>query len=195
MQAKTRNDLIGDITGPGSILKPTETEASIKNYWGKITDYLLQGKAYRDEYVSIGFSITGYFKHEEDEFDPGRHQLKINCMLKAAVKGVASEVPLRKVDGNRIIPVINSIYDWGSETIDAQLTPGDALEITGTDLKIHDNLEEEEGVFFVRQSDDFEFRATQIRVNEPKTLTTSYSRKTDSGNLPPAGAQYPIRRT
>ncbi|MDR8393619.1 DUF4469 domain-containing protein [Aliifodinibius sp. S!AR15-10] len=44
------------------------------------------------------------------------------------------------------------------------------LETSGSHLKIHDTLEEE-GVFFVCQSDDSEAKAEQVRTNEPKTLT------------------------
>lgn len=49
--------------------------------------------------------------------------------------------------------------------------PANVLEITGNHLKLYDNLEDEEGVFFISQADDTEARATQVRTNEPQTLT------------------------
>lgn len=116
LDTKSLHDLIEKITGPGSILKRTEANAVIKSYWGTIADYIRQGKTYRDEFVSISFSITGNFTHPEDEFDPQRHNLKINCLLKATITQVAEEVQLRKVDANQIVPVIDEIYDWGSKT-------------------------------------------------------------------------------
>ncbi len=51
----TREDLIDDITSPGSILKPTETNAVIDNYWQRITRYISEGEAYRDDYIRTRF--------------------------------------------------------------------------------------------------------------------------------------------
>lgn len=171
VQMKSRDDLIEEITGPGSILKPTESDAVIDNYWRKITDYISKGQGYSDDYISVRFGISGTFQNEDDQFDPERHKVIVSALLKSAVTGMAEEVPLRKVDGRSIEPEIDKIYDWGSETNDEILTPGDVLEISGNHLKIYGNLEEEEGVFFVSQSDKSEVRAEKIRTNEPKTLT------------------------
>ncbi|MDR8394393.1 DUF4469 domain-containing protein [Aliifodinibius sp. S!AR15-10] len=166
----SRDDLIEAITGPGSILKPTETEAVINNYWATIADYVRRGETYKDDHISIHFGISGTFTGDDDRFDPNRHSLIVSARLKDAITGAAEEVELRKVDSDRVAPEIETVYDWGSETNDDILTPGDVLELSGTHLKIHDNLEEE-GVFFVSQSDDSEAKAEQIRTNEPKTLT------------------------
>ena len=168
---RTREDLIADITGPGSILKPTESNAVIDDYWGKIADYIRRGEAYSDEYISIRFGITGVFQNEDDQFDPARHAVVVSIVLKDPLTGATTEIRLRKVDGRVIVPEIDHIYDWGSQTTDDRITPGDVLEITGSDLKIHDNIEDEEGIFFVSQTDAAEHRAGQIRTNEPQTLT------------------------
>jgi hypothetical protein len=166
----TREDLIEEITGPGSILKPTETDAVIDNYWQTIANYIRKGEAYSDDYIRTRFGVSGVFQNEEDEFDPTRHKVLISVLPKDVITEAAADITLRKVDGRAIIPEIDGVYDWGSETNDDLLTPGDVLEITGTNLKIHNNLEDE-GVFFVNQSDDTEEAADQIRTNEPKTLT------------------------
>ncbi|MDR8394528.1 DUF4469 domain-containing protein [Aliifodinibius sp. S!AR15-10] len=167
---RTREELIEAITGPGSILKPTETEAVINNYWDTIAEYVRQGEAYSDDYVSVRFDISGTFTDDEDRFDPNRHALIVNVRLKDSVTDAAQDVSLRKVDSDQIVPQIDRVYDWGSTTINETLTPGDVLEITGSHLKLNGTLEEE-GVYFVSQSDDSEAKAEQVRTNEPKTLT------------------------
>lgn len=171
VQVNTREDLIRDITGPGSILKPTETGAVIDNYWGTITGYIRKGETYSDEYISIRFGIGGVYQNEEDQFDPARHALVANSILKDSVTSAVDEVELRKIASGRIAPEIRHVYDWGSDTTDDRLTPGGVLEVTGQVLKIHDNLEEEEGVFFISQAGDSEVRADQLRTNEPQKLT------------------------
>lgn len=170
VRMNTRDNLIQDITGPGSILKPTESNAVIDNYWQTITDYIRAGEAYSDDYISIRFGISGVFLDDDDRFDPNRHSLIVSVLPKTSVTGVAEEVPLRKVDGRRIAPEIDSVYDWGSRTSNEILTPGDVLEIEGNHLKIHNNVEGAEGVFFVNQGDDSEFATEEVRTNEPKTL-------------------------
>ncbi|MCW9705612.1 DUF4469 domain-containing protein [Fodinibius salsisoli] len=166
----TREDLIDDITSPGSILKPTETNAVIDNYWQRITGYIRDGEAYRDDYIRTRFGISGVFQNDEDQYDPARHQVLISIVPKDSVTDAADDINLQKVDGQAIRPEVETIYDWGSGTDDDILTPGGVLEIKGTHLKIHNNIEEE-GVFFVNQADSTETAATHIRTSEPKTLT------------------------
>lgn len=171
VQINSRDNLIREITGPGSILKPTESNAVLDNYWQTIADYIREGQAYSDDYISIRFGISGTFQNEDDRFDPERHAVIVSALLKSAVSNATMDVPLRKVDSQRITPEIDSIFDWGSETNDERLTPGDVLEIKGSNLKIHDNIDGEEGVFFIHQEDGSEFEAEQYRTNEPKTLS------------------------
>ena len=167
---RSRDELIDEITGPGSILKPTETDAVIDNYWSTIIDYISKGEAYSDDYISTRFSISGVFQDEEDQFDEARHKVVVSVLPKDSVTEAATEISLRRVEGESVVPEVTTVYDWGSATNDDTLTPGDVLEVTGTHLKIHNNVSDE-GVYFVNQSDDTEAEATQIRTNEPKTLT------------------------
>lgn len=175
-----REDLINDITGPGSILKPTETNAVIDNYWQRITHYLREGEGYTDDYIRTRFGISGMFQSDDDQFDPDRHEVLISVVPKGTITEIAEDIPLRKLDGGRVAPEIKEVNDWASGTSDDILTPGDVLEVTGNNLKIHDNLEEE-GVFFVHQSDDGETEATRIHTNEPKTLTLRIPEELEAG--------------
>ncbi len=185
----TREDLIEEITGPGSILKTTETNAVIDNYWQKITDYIRDGEGYTDDYVRTRFGISGVFQNDDDKFDPARHEVLVSIIPKKSVTGVTDEIILRRVDGRDITPEVDSIYDWSSATNNDIITPDGVLEVTGTNLKILSNLEEE-GVFFVSQSDDTETEATQVRTNEPKTLTLQIP-----GNLAAGTYRLEVRNT
>lgn len=166
----SRENLINEITGPGSILKPTETNAVIDNYWQRIIHYLREGEGYADEYIRTRFGISGMFQSEDDQFDPARHEVLISVVPKGTITEIAEDISVGKLAGGRVAPEIDKVNDWASGTSDDILTPGDVLEITGNNLKIHDNLEEE-GVFFIHQSDDGETEAARIHTNEPKTLT------------------------
>ena len=166
----SREDLIDEITAPGSILKPTETNAVIDRYWQCIIEYLREGEAYADEYIRTRFGISGRFQDDDDQFDPDRHEVLIKLVPKGTVTGIAGDISLRKLDKGGVGPEIEEVNDWASDTSDNILTPGDVLEVTGNSLKIYDN-HEEEGVFLVHQSGGGEKEAVQIHINEPKTLT------------------------
>ncbi|UXP31953.1 hypothetical protein N6H18_16535 [Reichenbachiella agarivorans] len=78
----TREDLVLGITGSGSILKPTESNAVIDAYWGQIAKWISEGEGYADEYLSVRFSIGGVFVTVDDRFDTTRHSLNVIASLK-----------------------------------------------------------------------------------------------------------------
>lgn len=125
VKVNSREDLIEEITGPGSILKPTESNAVINSYWRTISDYISRGESYSDEYIKTRLGITGVFQNDDDQFDAVRHAVVPSAVLKEAVTAAAAEIQLQKVDGVRIAPEIEHIYDWGSQTTDDVLTPGE----------------------------------------------------------------------
>ena len=164
------DELVTKVTGPGSILKPTETKAVIDAYWDAIGDYIRAGEAYSDDYINTRFDISGVFQNADDKYDSARHTVVVGARLKPNVSSRVNETNLRKVNPKSSQPVIDSVYDWGSDSSEGQVTPGDTLEISGEMLKIHGNLDEE-GVFFINLSDNSETLGERLRTNEPKTLT------------------------
>lgn len=166
-----RKDLVAAMTGEGSILKQTEIDAVLNNSWKRIAEFIRKGEAYSDDYFSTQFNITGVFIDKEDHFDPNRHTLTITAKLKGDVSSAVADVDLKKVDGNTIKPEITEVYNWGTNSYNDTLTPEDVLEISGSTLKIYNNLVNDEGVFFINQADGTEYRQTELRTNEPKTLT------------------------
>ena len=167
---RSLDELIAKVTGPGSILKPTEVRAVIDAYWDSIADYIRAGESYSDHYLNTRFDISGTFQNVDDRFDASRHTVIVGARLKPSLSRLVDEVRLRKVDARKSQPVIDTAYDWGSDSNEGSLTPGDVLELTGQQLKIQNNLNEE-GVFFVNLVDGSEVKVDRLRTNEPKTLT------------------------
>ncbi len=162
--------LVMKVTRQNSMLKPWEVKGAIEAYWQAIADYIRHGEAYSDNYVSTHFRISGVFQNDDDHFDPKRHTLEVAAKLKPAVSSAVDEVNMKKAGIYKSKPVIDSVYDWGSDSRDSVLTPGDVLEISGELLKIQGNLDEE-GIFFTNQGDGRETEGERPRTNEPKTLT------------------------
>ena len=76
------NDLVKEVTGKGSILKPTEVKAVIDAYWEAIHDFITKGEAYSDDYISIRFDISGVFQDKDDQFDSERHRVLVGLSLR-----------------------------------------------------------------------------------------------------------------
>ena len=182
------NDLIKEVTGKGSILKSTEVKAVIDAYWEAIHDFITKGEAYSDDYISIRFDISGVFQDKDDQFDAERHKVIVGVKLKKAVSKAVAELSLKKVNAQSNIPVIEETYDWGSDSYNDQITPGDVLEVFGKELKIQDTLAEE-GVFLISQTDNTETKVSRVRTNEPSKLTLRVP------SLPAGNYKLEIRNT
>lgn len=162
--------LLKAITGPGSILKMTESRAVIAAYWAAIIGYVSNGNAYRDEFVSIRLDITGVFDNDADRFDKARHTLSLSIIPGSQLKEATQLVPLHFVKSEPVMPLIKTVYDWESETANQKLTSNGILEIQGDTLKIHTEIEGQ-GVFFINKANGNETVANLPRINTPKTLT------------------------
>ena len=164
----SREQLVKDITGPGSILKPTETNASIDAYWNNILNYIRRGEGYRDQYVTVKLEMGGVYITTNDRFDRDRHSLVVNLIPSSILTDASQEVKPEYVKAEPNVPVVDEVYDWMSDSTNTSLTPNGVLMIKGSALKIHE--EPDEGVFFINQSNGAEVKADAPRDNEPQTL-------------------------
>lgn len=166
---QTATDVLALITGPGSILKETETNAVINDYWKSIIKIIGQGNQYRDEFISIRIDIVGAFDGESDRFDPARHELKLSVTPSRKVKNVLQAIKLHYVKPEKEVPEHNEVYDWTSNTVNEELSPQGALVITGYNLKVYDELEGQ-GVVFINNEDNSETLVNSFRTNTPQKL-------------------------
>jgi hypothetical protein len=187
VKVNTRDQLVQNLTRSGSILKPTECHAVIDGYWNEIGGFIARGEGYRDEYLTIRLDINGVFTDINDRFDPARHTLVVSALLNSSLTALAKSVPLQYEKSVAGAPFIESVYDWGSNTVNEKLTPGDTIEITGDDLKIYE--EPGEGVFFIHQTTGMETQGELFRTNLPKALSLRVPM------IPPGQYRIEVRNT
>lgn len=167
---KKIEDIINQITVPGSILKETECVAVIHDFFRAITENLKNGHGFVSEYIRIQPSITGIFNGNEDQFDELRHKKQISVSATAVLKHAADYLKLEKVVGSSPKPEIKSVFDLKTQEIDGQLTPGHMVEIRGSKLKLNPDLNDE-GIFLINNSDGSEINIVQVHTNWPSRLT------------------------
>lgn len=166
---KRTEDIIHQITIPGSILKETECAAVINDFFKAIASNLQEGVGFTNEFIRINPGVSGVFNGINDQFDPNRHHKQVNVVGGKEFKAAVEEMPVEKVAASVRQPEIKSVYDFKSQQNNAVLTPGHMIELRGRLLKLDTELTDE-GIFIVNTTDDSEFKIVQIHTNLPSKL-------------------------
>jgi len=175
------DEVIEQITGPGSILKPTECQTVLRDFFLKLTENLRNGEGFLSPYVTLTPSIQGTFDSDEDGFDPARHRTYASLAMGPIMRDATEAIDVQKVSANLRTPILRKFFDWGTQTENSTLTPGATGEITGEMLKF-DDTEDEQGVFLVATADNTETKVSFVRINQPKTIHFAIPTSLPAGN-------------
>ena len=173
--------IIGQMTGRGSILKDTECEAVIHDFFRVIGENLARGIGFTSEYFRIFPTIAGKFDHKSDDFDPERHKKSINMSAGQYFKEITDAISVKKVNPNVSLPEIAEITDVVTQVSNTWIKPGHTLKITGETLKLNAD-EKDEGVFFVHSKSGKEFKASVIDENIPSRLSVVVPKEIPDGD-------------
>ena len=163
------DQVIVQITGEGSILKPTECNAVIDAFHRQIGLNLAQGHGFSCEYFSVNIEIQGVFENNKDKLDLSRHTIYPNMMPGKPWKENAQTAKVIKLLAEENKPKLISIFDMKSKTTNQTLTPGSMAEIQGTALKLDETVPDE-GVFIISENDGPEVKISYFFQNFPKNL-------------------------
>ncbi len=169
-EIKGIEDIIHQLTQPGSILKETECVAVINDFFKALSYQLKEGHGFACDYIRIHPKITGIFEGKEDVFDPERHQKQLSIVAMNALKDAMNELKLKKVEPIGSQAEIKSVYDLKSQQTDGVLSPGHLIEIHGRKLKLNTELADE-GIFLINSADDSEIKITHLHTNHPGKLS------------------------
>lgn len=132
---------------------------------------------------------NGVFIGDNARWDSTQHNLSIQVNPTAAMREAILDttVEVRGMAASGV--VINSITDVTTDEINTRVTPGGALNITGTRIKIAGD-DDSVGLFLVKQDSNEAIRipSSSIAINEPSKITCIVPQ-----NLPTA--DYKLRIT
>lgn len=186
--SRSLDDLLRDVTGPGSILKETEVKAVLEAYWKQIMFYVSQGEEYRDDFLRVSLSILGMFENEEERFSHDLHEVNVSLSANKQVKQSARDIRPKYVDPKTIHAVIEKVYDWTTKEDNNTITPNGVIEVEGHSLKIFDHVSRA-GIFFINKESGEETKVTHIRDNFPRSLSFA------APNLSPGKYKMEIRNS
>ncbi len=109
---------------------------------------LLSGHSVYNGFIKATPEISGAC--ENDEFDISSHSLRINYDDSAYLKKQYENAVFEIKERNPLGPVIFTVWDHYSCSVDDRLTPGDVLHIFGLNIliKSYNAFEKEVGIFF-----------------------------------------------
>lgn len=132
----SEDDLIQLAVERRTDLNPSTLRASLEILSRLAEEKILEGCS-----VTFGLShystvVNGLFEGDDDRWDADRHSLGLRITPKATLRDQLPTVEVKILGPATTGPVINTITDHASGTVNQQLTPGGVVYIDGKRLKI-----------------------------------------------------------
>ena len=133
----------------------------------EVKNCLLDGKSFADSLIQISPRVTGVWATSKSAFDPAIHKRTADVMLTQEFRGALEAVGVRVLGTKQGGAEISLVTDSATGATDGTITAGDDIVIDGDKIKIQDEADEAQGVFFV-DSDGKEHRVSRrLTVNKP----------------------------
>ncbi len=175
-----RNYIIDKITGAGSILKPTECNAVLKSFFKQLCENVSEGIGYRDEYITISFSVKGKFVNSDDNFDKNRHSVAVLVNSSAKIKDAVKDTEVVKVKRRERKPNIDKVYDNVLDSTNDSITAGCTIDISGSMLKL-DLRDPRQGVYFIDDKVGDKVKVERVIKSTAKLLRVIVPKSLNSG--------------
>jgi len=144
------------LTGP-------EIKGILEVFMEEVSGVLKEGGSVITPLFKARCSIAGLFDGADDYFFRNRHQVRASLKPGSLLLKMAGQVRPRKAESNLPKPYISQVTDMGTGKVNAILTPGGPVMISGARLQF-DPDDPEQGVFWVSESRQL-FRAAAVLHN------------------------------
>jgi len=158
----------------GSTITKADTFAVIEEAIKATESLLLDG--FRVNFgglVQLYPKIKGKFTGPLDSYNNSRHKLDVGTTPGARVrKALQQKGKVKQQESILPEPNIYQVFDFESDEINGPITTGGICSIRGNRLKFNGDSTDE-GIYFIRTSDNSEVRISHIFRNMPKELVFS----------------------
>ena len=168
---KRDEDIADEIVAEGSEIK-RETILNILSLRNKkVLGYALAGYNYSNDVEQMSPRVNGVFEDINAQFDPNIHKCVIDITAGAALRSELANVAVKvtgtkEAGGAKIGAVANSVTGEKDGTIPI----GDDIIIEGEKIKIQDEADEAQGVFFADSTGAEHRVSRKLTVNKPAQL-------------------------
>lgn len=146
-----QDELIEKMLSKRNLVSKTDIVAVLNSYYEEIIESIEEGDNINLPIVNIGYSISGVFNTEEDNFNPDIHKLHVNLNGGKLINEIKEDIPLQKITAPITSTLINNCKDITSQTTNTTITSNGLFELNGVRLKV-DGYKEEVGLYFVAEN-------------------------------------------
>lgn len=159
-------DVVKQITRPGSILKETECNAVINDFFNALSQNLQEGIGFSSPYLSISPGLSGVFDSNSEAFNPKKHSKTVNIHAGTHLREAVEQMKTERVVATAPMPEVKTLFDIKSQ-LNNCLSPGGMADITGYSLKIEGP---DAGIFLISDQ-GAEIAIKYVHINEPRKLS------------------------
>jgi hypothetical protein len=160
-------DILKEIVTPGGVTA-TQAMAVLTAWYGGIEKALKSGKGVKTKLIEIRPAIKGVFEGSDAKFEPTKHYVVFNVVVRDYLKEIARRLKVQKVRVGERAPMIRKFVDTISKRDDEVISNGKVGELSGKFLKC-DPYDQEQGVFLIHP-DGSESRISTFIHNTGKKL-------------------------
>lgn len=169
LKTNSIEDIVELMTAEGSILKTTECNAVIIDFFRVLAQRIAKGEGFGSQYMSITPTIRGVFDSLDDVYDAERHSVVINLNAGKMLKEALNQIELIKVKASKPTQAtINTYLDVMANSA-TSLSKGGLGELKGEHLKI-DTEQADEGVFIINTANNQATKVSRLHQNLPSVL-------------------------
>ena len=168
VRSYTLDEIIDAMMQKGSTLTKADVKAVLQIYGEVVSTIIKDGSSVNTPLMNTAMSISGVFNGANDAFDKKRHTVNLNITAGTALKAALGKIKCEKTGTTSTDPYISEVKDIVSGAVNAELTKGGVVQITGSRLKF-DAKDTAQGIFFIPET-GAPVRATVIAENKPARL-------------------------
>ena len=168
VRSYTLDEIIDLMMEKGSTLTKADVKAVLQIYGEVVSTIIKDGSSVNTPLMNTAMSISGVFNGANDAFDKKRHTVNLNITAGTALKAALGKIKCEKTGTASTDPYISEVKDIVSGAVNAELTKGGVVQVTGSRLKF-DAKDAAQGIFFVPET-GAPVRAAVIAENKPARL-------------------------
>ena len=168
VRSYTLDEIIDLMMEKGSTLTKADVKAVLQIYGEVVSTIIKDGSSVNTPLMNTSLSISGVFNGANDSFDKKRHTVNLNITAGTALKAALGKIKCEKTGTTSTDPYISEVKDIVSGAVNAELTKGGVVQVTGSRLKF-DAKDAAQGIFFVPET-GAPVRAAVIAENKPARL-------------------------
>ncbi|MBN1646892.1 MAG: DUF4469 domain-containing protein [Spirochaetales bacterium] len=177
-----QSDLADMIVERNSTVSKQEVLSVLQHLEEVVFSCLQMGFNVQTGLFSARMSIRGAFDSMEDEFEKGRHTLKLNMHVSPSLRKRAEKDFVTEKAGSHLpVPSVFELFDYDSRTTQSRVTPGNVASITGNNFRF-DPADERQGIFFLNGENPEGVKVESIIFAKTRNVVFTVPASLEPGN-------------